>query len=540
MTPMGQVSLAHIGGSRLAVKSSIEDEQSEVIAFLSSDAAFGGVEPKHIETHISHLFLVDGDAYKLKRARDLNFLDFSTVDKRREACEREVLLNRRTAPNLYIEVLPIRRTEAGFTLDGKGKAVDWLVHMRRFDEEQQLDRLAARGELDQRIVAELAEQIIAFHVMAEARPDKGGAAAMRRTSAGVIENLLKAGASVFAPGDAERWKRNWDERLEVQGALLEDRRKNGFVRHCHGDMHLANICVFEGKPTPFDCIEFSDDIACIDVLYDLAFLIMDLLHRDLGGEANFLLNRYLSATQDYAGLPLMPLFLSLRAAIRAMASVLSAHSGEAVSKSEQSEACLYLALAEQLLDAPEARLIAVGGLSGSGKSTVAHGLAPNCAPGAGAVVVSTDVIRKRLFGVPPEQALDAHAYTSDVSERTYRQLYEDVTACLDAGQTVIADATFLRAVDRDRLEAIAREQGAPFCGIWLEAPRATLVERTAGRSFDPSDADERVIDLQLQENLDRIDWQRLDATGADVIGVAQRTCEEAFFEGGKLSTHVDP
>lgn len=524
----------------MAVKSSAEDKQSEVVAYLSSGAAFGGARPKHIETHISHLFLVGGDAYKLKRARRLNFLDFSTVEKRREACEREVVLNRRTAPGLYLDCLPICENESGFALDGEGDAVDWLVHMRRFDEEQQLDRLAERGDLDHRVVAELAEQIIAFHALADERADKGGVAAMERTADGVAENLAEAGSVIFASDDVESWKRNWDERLDALGLLLEERRESGFVRHCHGDMHLANICLFNGKPTPFDCIEFSDDIACIDVLYDLAFLIMDLLHRNMADEANFLLNRYLSATRDYAGLPLMPLFLSLRAAIRAMASALSAHSGEAIADSERCEAQRYLALAEDLLHEPRPGLIAVGGLSGSGKSTVARGLAPDCAPGAGAVVISSDVIRKRLFGVPPEQALDGDAYSSDVSKRTYSLLYEQVSSCLGAGQSVIADATFLRAVDREQLEQIASEQGVPFLGIWLDAPYEVLVKRAAGREFDPSDADAQVIDIQLQENLDRIDWCRLDAAGADVICVARRMCEDAFPNGGSPVTHVDP
>lgn len=523
----------------MAVKSSAEDEQSEVVAYLSSGTAFGGAQPKHIETHISHLFLVGDDAYKLKRARRLNFLDFSTAEKRREACEREIVLNRRTAPGLYLDYLPMCRDESGFTLGGEGDAVDWLVHMRRFDEEQQLDRLAERGDLGHRVIAELAEQIIAFHALAEVRADKGGVAAMRQTADGVAENLGEAGSAIFEPDDVKSWKRNWDERIEALGPLLEARRESGFVRHCHGDMHLANICLFEDKPTPFDCIEFSDDIACIDVLYDLAFLIMDLLHRNMAKEANFLLNRYLSATQDYAGLPLMPLFLSLRAAIRAMASVLSAHSGEAISDSEQCEARRYLALAKDLLQEPTPKLIAVGGLSGSGKSTVARGLAPDRAPGAGAVVISSDVIRKRLFGVPPEQALDADAYSSEMSERTYRLLYEQVSDCLGAGQSVIADATFLRIGDREHLEQIATDQGVPFLGIWLDAPYEVLVERAARREFDPSDADERVIDIQLQENLDRISWCRLDAAEADVICDARRVCEDTFSNGGSLMAHVD-
>lgn len=502
-----------------------ESGQAETIAFLASGTAFGEVPVRHIETHISQLFLVGGEAYKLKRARRLNFLDFSTLEQRRIACEREVELNRRTAPALYLGTLPVTREKKGLALDSTGQVVDWLVHMRRFDDGSRLDELAARGALDRPLIGALGEQIIAFHAGAEKRTDKGGAKAMQKIADNVTGDLRRAAPDVFDLEPAQKWKNLWDRELAKRSALLDQRRASGLVRHCHGDMHLANICVFEGTPTLFDCIEFSDDIACIDVLYDLAFTLMDLIHRGLPELANFLLNRYLSATRDYSGCALMPLFLSLRAAIRAMAELLSVHAGQSESAPEIEEAEAYLALALRLLGEPEPKLIAIGGLSGSGKSTLARRLAPQLAPGAGAVVVSSDVIRKRLFGVPPEEKLGKEAYSPDASARTYGRLYEDVSAALAAGQTVVADATFLREVDRVRVGALAGRHAVPFRGIWLDAPYATLVDRADSRVVDASDADKGVIDLQRGEELGQIAWDRLDSTDPDLVSNVMVLCD---------------
>lgn len=507
-----------------AKDSTLEEEQAETIAFLAGDAAFGGAPVRHIETHISQLFLVGDEAYKLKRARRLNFLDFSTLEQRRIACEREVELNRRTAPALYLGTLPVTRDEGGLALDGGGQVVDWLVHMRRFDEALRLDELAARGALDRPLISALGEKIIAFHAAAETRRDKGGSSAMQKIADDVTGDLCRAAPEVFDLEPVEKWKNLWDRALAKRSALLDQRRASGYVRHCHGDMHLANICLFEGAPTLFDCIEFSDDIACIDVLYDLAFTLMDLLHRGLPELANFLLNRYLSATRDYAGCALMPLFLSLRAVIRAMAGLLSVHAGQEGPTPETVEAEAYLALALSLLDEPEPKLIAIGGLSGSGKSTLAGQLAPRLT--AGAVVVSSDVIRKRIFGVPPEQKLGKDAYSADVSARTYERLYEDISAALAAGQTVVADATFLRDVDRVRVGALAGRHGVPFHGIWLDAPYEVLVERASARALDASDADKSVIDLQLEEALGQIAWDRLDSTAPNLVSDVMVLCSQ--------------
>jgi aminoglycoside phosphotransferase family enzyme/predicted kinase len=483
-----------------------QPDQDDVVAFLSSGGAFDGVPVKHIETHISHLFLAGDRAWKLKRALKLNFLDFSTPELRRKTCEREVLLNSRAAPALYLGVVPVTWDGRSLAVDGAGEAIDWLVKMRRFDDSSLLEDVARRGALTPALVSALTETIISLHDGAERRPDKGGAAAIRNNARDVAENLRRFGDSLFDLPMVDAWAERIDEAFALHGGLLDRRRMAGSVRLCHGDMHLANICMLDGVPTLFDCIEFNEAISCIDVLYDLAFLLMDMISHGHAGLANLVLNRYLSATRDFAGLPAMPAFLSLRAAIRAMAAAM-----EPAAPSRTKEARRRLDLAVALLESPSPRLIAVGGLSGTGKSTLAAALAPMLATGAGAVVISSDVIRKRLHGRRPEETLPKAAYEPAVSEAVYRRMFEDVAAALAAGQVVIADATWMRIEDREHIARLGRDAGVTFDGLWLDSPADLLRERVARRAGDPSDADESVVAMQLTLNVGSIDWHRLDS-----------------------------
>lgn len=502
-----------------------QPDQPEIVRFLASEAAFG-TPVEHIATHISHVFLAGERAWKLKQAIRLNFADFSTVDLRRAACEREVTLNRRTAPDIYLGVVPVTWDGGALGVGGQGEALDWLIEMRRFDQETLFSRLAVRGALTRPLAAALAEQVVRFHGAAERRPERGGAAGILGTVHEVADNL-RAIAAVLPPSGEEDWARRIEAMLTADAALLDVRQGGGMVRLCHGDMHLANICLVDGRPTLFDCIEFNDDIACVDVLFDLAFLLMDLLFHGLPAEANLILSRYLSATRDFQGLACMPAFLSLRAAIRAMAVGMAAKTGEQAAAARR-----YMDLALAALEPPSARLVAVGGLSGTGKSTLAAALASRLAPGAGAVVVSSDVIRKRLMGVVPEQPLPREAYEEAVSERVYERLFQDAAAALAAGQTVIADATFTRTGGRDRLRALAGAAGAPFHGIWLEAPRALLHSRVAARRGDPSDADAQVLARQLRLDVGPIDWRRFDSSRADLVARAVAFVEAASPDNG--------
>jgi predicted kinase len=302
--------------------------------------------------------------------------------------------------------------------------------------------------------------------------------------------------------------------LDRRAALLERRREDGFVRQCHGDLHLRNIVLLNGQPTLFDGVEFNDDISCIDVLYDLAFLLMDLWRRQLPGHANAVWNRYLSETADLDGIPLLPLFLSCRAAVRAKTSATAARLQRDEPKRNELQAMAreYLAMADRLLHPPPPCLIAVGGFSGSGKSTLALALAPQAGAAPGAVVLRSDETRKRLCGAPLLERLGPDGYSPQVSQRVYTTLAERAARVIRGGHTAIIDAVYARPGDRESIEQVADAAAVPFIGLWLDAPEAVLIARTERRRNDPSDADAHVIRLQQTQDTGDIAWRRLDGS----------------------------
>lgn len=481
-----------------------EREQKEVTDFLSRPGILGDEQPESRTTHISRLFFTETRAFKLKRALTLPFLDFAPPEKRRAAAEREISLNRRTAPDIYLGVRTVtREADGSLALDGAGPAIDWLVEMRRFDDSQLCDRLARDGRFDAGMARELADLLIDFHGRIENRPDKGGHKAMATSIQDLAAALIQSGEPVLGQF-AEELGPPLLRACSNQRQMLEDRRMAGMVRQCHGDMHLGNLCVIDGAVTAFDCIEFNDDIACVDVLYDLAFPAMDLVHFGLRPEAQALLNRYLAATRDYDGLALMPLFLAGRALVRTMAEGLAGN---------VEAARAYATLSDQLRRPPRPRLVAVGGLSGTGKSSVAYRLALDLADGPGAAVVRSDEIRKRMFGRAPEDRLQPAAYASDISRRMYTRMTADASRALAAGWPVIADATFMAPADREAVETTARDASMAFTGLWLEAPTDVLRERVTGRIGDASDADVAVLERQLQVDVGEVGWTRIDASG---------------------------
>ena len=485
------------------------DDQRATIAFLSDPSSYGpdvnNVE-RH-ETHISIVFLAGERAYKLKRAVKYPYLDFSTAERRRQACEAELHLNRRTAPELYLEVRPIVRPP-GATIgwDGDGDVVDWVVVMRRFGQDQLLDAVARAGGLEAQLVRALSAHIADFHANAERRLDRGGVAAMRAI---IEENdaCLRATRSTALPGRQISGLRERSEAwLSRVGDLLDQRRLQGKVRRCHGDLHLRNICVLEGRAVLFDCLEFSEGLASIDVLYDLAFLLMDLDHGGQAWAANLLLNRYLDLTGEDDGLAAMPLFLSLRAAIRAhVTATMNIDAGDAARR--------YLDEAWAALCPPPARLIAIGGLSGTGKSTIAAGLASQLGARPGARVLRSDVIRKRLFRLDPESRLPPTAYGRDVTERVYAAVCDGAATALRAGYCAIIDAVALQGEERRSFAEVAGRAGVPFTGLWLEAQADALLARVDARKQDASDATREIVERQLLIDPGALDWQRLDTGG---------------------------
>ncbi len=493
------------------------DPQHDVIAFLRDPASYPpGAEPiEIIETHASLVFLAGPRTYKLKRAVKYSYLDFSTLPLRQAACTAELKLNRRTAPQLYLEVRAISRMPDGSLAWGRGgEPVDFVVVMRRFDQQGLLSNLAKAGGLTVPLIYALTAHIAEFHAKAETCADQGGVTAMTEVARDNIGCLHDCATAGFDTARIDRIDAGMLHELRRVGALLDDRRADGKVRRGHGDLHLGNICLVEGKPLLFDAIEFSERIASIDVLYDLAFLLMDLAHRGQRGLANLVLNRYLDLTEEDDGLAAMPLFLSLRAAIRAhvTATMAAHHWGGGDADAAFAEARRYLEEAESALQPATPRLVAVGGFSGSGKSTLAAGLALELADGPGARVLRSDVLRKLRFGTEPERKLPAAAYTAEVSTQVYRDIADRAAATLRAGYPVVIDAVSLREDERRAFAAIADVAGVPFTGLWLDAPQPTMAARLDARRGDASDASFQVLTEQMAHDPGMIAWARIDAS----------------------------
>jgi aminoglycoside phosphotransferase family enzyme/predicted kinase len=491
------------------------EDQTSVIDFLSRPATHGGVAVERIDTHASVVFLAGTDAYKLKRAVRFDYLDFSSVDRRRASCEAELRLNQRTAPSIYRGVVPVtREADGSFALGGRGAPADWLVVMNRFPQEGLLDRIAAGHALALDVMAPLADAIALFHAGAPRRDDHGGRAGMAWVIEGNADGLREFGAGVLDPSAMDRLTASSRAELHRRATLLDERRAAGFVRQCHGDLHLRNIVLLNGQPTLFDGVEFNDEIACIDVLYDLAFLLMDLWRRGLSRHGNTVWNRYLAASGEMTGLSLLPLFLSCRAAVRAKTSATAATVQTELRRRQELGASArdYLAMAERFLAPPPPAVVAIGGLSGSGKTTLALELAPFVGGAPGAIVLRSDEIRKRLCGVSILQRLGPDGYSPAVTERVYRTMIERAASVVRQGHTAIADAVFARPADRRAIAHAAHAAGVPFTGIWLDAPDAILIDRTRVRQHDASDADAAVIARQRLEGTGQIEWERLDAS----------------------------
>ena len=492
-------------------------DQGEVIAFLSAPGAYGasGVVDR-VETHSAVVFLVGDRAWKLKRAVKYDYLDFSTADRRHQCCEAEVALNRRTAPAIYRGVAAVTRDAHGrLALNGPGAPIEWLVEMNRFDDAALFDRLAERGALPARDMEGLAAAIAALHAGAARRPDKGGLAGVQWVVDGNRLGLDEFGDVVFGAEPRVLLSGRTLAVLAASSASLEARRRDGFVRQCHGDLHLRNIALIDGRPTLFDAVEFNDDIACIDVVYDLAFLLMDLWRRDLRHHANAVLNAYVRHTGDIGGLALLPLFLSCRAAVRAKttATAMSMVPNAADAAGLADSARRYLALALAFLRTPPPCLVAIGGRSGSGKSTQAALAATSVGTAPGAIHLRSDLIRKEIMGASAVTRLPAGAYAPDVSLRVYAAIRARAAEALAARHAVVCDAVFAEPAQRQAMAAVAAAAGVPFVPVWLEAPEAALLDRVRARRDDASDATADVVRAQVAGHVNAAEWTHIDAAG---------------------------
>ena len=493
-----------------------------------------------IETHISWVLLAGRQAYKIKKSVDLGFLDFSTLALRQHFCEEEVRLNRRLAPEIYREVVAIGGTLAALQF-GAQPVLEYAVRMRRFPAGRLFENLIAHQRLSPAHIDQLAQTLAEFHQRvpaATARSRFGKAAVLRRE---IADNF--SAMQTLLPGASAETLRQLHARLQaeldVRSALMAARRQAGFVRECHGDLHLGNIVLSGGRPVPFDGIEFDPSLRWIDIIDDIAFPVMDLWQHDRPDLAWRLLNGWLEITGDFAGLALLPLYMANRALVRAKVHALRAAQPGLRPREVttlQALARRYLDCAAQVLHLPPPALIITHGLPGSGKTTFSQTVLEHF----GAIRLRSDVERKRLYGLPP--LADSHRvlggdalYSAEATARTYARLAELAAQLLVAGFRVIVDAAFLKREERRGFQMLARQQGVPFVIAEMTADMDVLRARIRQRQVigrDASEADVAVLKklAQSQEPLAREELSAcIDGAAGGVAwtALAQRLAETA-------------
>jgi aminoglycoside phosphotransferase family enzyme/predicted kinase len=486
--------------------------QERIFAFLTDPTRHPGVT--RIDTHAASVFLDGSRALKIKRAVRFPFLDYSTLEKRKAACEEEIRINQPLAPQIYRRVVAITEDRDGsLRIGGDGSAIEFAVEMTRFDENRTLDHLAEAGPLGADLAAGIANAISASHAIAPRVEMFRWIGTIPALINGNSDGLRRGGHFTTTEIDELAWA---SHRAFVRvRPLLEDRGRQGFVRRCHGDLHLGNIVLIDDQPVLFDAIEFDPDMASVDVLYDLGFTLMDLLRYEQQLAANVVLNRYLVTTEaeNHDALGALPLFMSIRAAIRAQVLLARLARQRADQAAIKKDARSYFRLAQALINPAAPSLITIGGLSGTGKSALARMLAPLVPPQPGAVVLRSDVVRKQLFEAKETDRLPPSAYQPDVTARIYETLAQRARRILAQGHSVIIDAVFARQSERDGMAALAQACNVPLTGFFLVADLATRQARIGNRRDDASDATREVAALQEHYNIGDLDWSIVDASG---------------------------
>ncbi|MEO1281451.1 MAG: AAA family ATPase [Pseudomonadota bacterium] len=501
--------------------------QDEVFRFLSQPSSYLPTIVDQVEireTHGAMVFLAGDCAYKLKRSVRLAYLDFSTLALREKACRHEIERNATFSSDIYLGVSPIVRLANGGLQIGTSQpgseVIDWVVVMKRFDDSLLLDKLAQERTLPVSLMPALAETVADSHTKAPVRKNHHGEVALDAVVAQIIQSH-QAAPSLLGPDQVDRFAGRIRHALSDVSALLEERSRSGSVRLCHGDLHLRNLVLIAGRPTLFDAIEFDDEISTVDVLYDLAFLLMDLWHRGLKAHANLCFNTYASqamSSKQLSGLQALPLFMAARAGIRGMVAIDRLKVCPACErKAVLREIEQYFELASSVLTLKKPTLAVVGGRSGTGKSTLAQGLAPGFGNAPGALHLRSDVERKRMLNVAPLDRLPLQAYSEGQNEAVYKRLVSRATVALEAGHSVIVDAVFLSQMHRDWLHQVARQNHSSFVGLWLCAPQDVMVDRVEHRKDDASDAHAGVVRKQMSLNTDPTEWHRIDANASPEI-----------------------
>ena len=456
------------------------------------------------ETNISWIVLTGAYAYKIKKSIDLGFIDTSTLSTRQHLCEEELRLNRRLAPDLYVDVVAITRDALGARVGGHGKIIEYAVRMKQFDASEELSALLEHGAVNAGEIIDLAADIAAFHASASRAPPGLDYRYTKQLHDAVLGNLaillahLDANTQLPEMGALIDWTH---DHLHNSLSELRQREQAGFIRECHGDLHARNIVRWRGRLTPFDCLEFDPKLRWIDVMNDVAFLVMDLIAHARRDLAFTFLNSYLEHTGDYDGVRLLPFYAVYRALVRAMVDSIGAEGNLAQREEFQRRLRMRVRTAAAFISAPSPVLIIMHGPSGSGKSFLSERLGAQL----GAVRIRSDLERQRLAGRQSDPVLAVgftrDIYTPEFSNRTYAHLLECARSCLQGGASVIVDAAFLDSDDRRLFDELAAQLGARFVIVSCDADRQMMAERIVARQkthIDPSEADVAVLDRQLQ------------------------------------------
>jgi aminoglycoside phosphotransferase family enzyme/predicted kinase len=461
-----------------------------------------GTEVQVIETHISFVFIAGEFAYKFKKVLSTGFLDFTTLERRRHFCQEELRLNRRLAPQLYLDVVAVTGSVDAPQLGGTGTLLDCAVRMRAFAQDGLWDRMAARGELRPVHVDALVALLGDFHRHAAVADAAGRFGRAEQVRAPMLDNLAQLPRGLSQRDDLALLEalRNWEaQAFAALDPLFAQRLRDGWVRECHGDLHLGNVTQIDGQVTVFDCIEFNDEFRWIDVMSELAFMAMDLHNHGCSELANRFVNACLERSGDYAGVRVLRYYMVYRALVRAKVAALRAHQAGSAGALDAARHCLRLAVDASRPPAPA--LMITHGLSGSGKTTLTQGLLE----ATGAIRIRADVERKRLFGLDALErggaARHAELYGTETTMATYAHLREAAAAVLDGGHSVLLDATFLQRAQRDAARQLAAARKLRLVILDFEAAPEMLRERVrqrAARGNDASDADLRVLEAQLR------------------------------------------
>ncbi|MFI4954730.1 MAG: AAA family ATPase [Gammaproteobacteria bacterium] len=478
-----------------------------------------------LETHISWIFLTGTYAYKIKKPVNFGFVDYSTLDKRHYFCEQEIKLNQALTQNIYLQVLPITKTSSGYEINGKGEVVEYALQMTEFSQGQLLNHILRQHQLTTNIVEDIAVQLANFHLHAEHAAPETPYGKPETVLQPVDENFVQARELLHKFNIANTTYLAPLDQLENQSSteyqrikpILQKRKQEGFIRSCHGDIHLGNITLIDGKPVIFDCIEFNEYFRWTDVMGDVGFLLMDFYDHQRADLGIHFLNTYLAYTGDYASLAVLPFYFAYRAMVRSKIQLFSINDQDDDTKrlAYYQKYLSYVHLAQHYLTQHTPAIIIMHGVSGSGKSTIANSLAEQL----NAIIIRSDVERKRLFNLQPHESshakLNESIYQPEASTKTYQRLKELAELITHARYPVIVDATFLKHAERQLLIELARTHELPYVIVNCHANNELLTSRLSGREH-VSDSFSEARDLSIlqaqQQNIEPLTNEELEFT----------------------------